>query len=160
MNVVHQQADGTADTKLSQRRIWTVEREGMAIDRDHSVAATTVGPAAVAAALQRDTRLDSDRILKTAGSLREAGFDGVADIFAEAVFNESRWPDALASLRQLAKSPDPDAAQWSKEVAHNLYQGIERDLYKQGVDYQTVADTGHVIEPSAPSADRSRDIPF
>ncbi|MNG30639.1 hypothetical protein D3C84_1162920 [compost metagenome] len=84
----------------------------------------------------------------------------MADLFAEAVFNEHRWPDALANLRQLAKSPAQDAVQWSKEVAHNLYQGIERELYKQGVDYQTVADAGRVIEPAAPTADRSRDIPF
>ncbi|MCY1357754.1 hypothetical protein D9M69_442580 [compost metagenome] len=39
-------------------------------------------------------------------------------------------------------------------------QRVERELYKQGVDYQTVADTGHVIEQPAPAADRSRDIPF
>jgi hypothetical protein len=161
VDVVHELADGTTETKVAQRRSWTVERVGMAIDRDQSVAVAPIEPATPAVAeLQRDTRLDGDRILKTAVALREAGFDEAADVFAEAVLNENRWPDALANLRQLAKAPSPDTAQWSKEVAHNLYQGIERELYKHGVDYQTVADTGRVIEPSAPTADRSRDIPF
>ncbi|MCY1554732.1 hypothetical protein D9M68_913240 [compost metagenome] len=81
-------------------------------------------------------------------------------MFAEAVLDQHRWPDALANLRKLAKEPNPDASPWVKEVAHNLYQRVERELYKQGVDFQTVADAGRVIEPPAPTAERSRDIPF
>ncbi|WP_036990765.1 hypothetical protein [Metapseudomonas furukawaii] len=154
VDVVHQLADGTSETKVAQRRTWTVKREGMAIDHERS------GLTSVAAEPLRDTRLDGDRLSKAAVSLREVGFDEVADLFAEAVFNEHRWPDALANLRQLAKSPNPDATQAAKEVAHNLYQSLERELYKQGVDYQTVADTGRLIEPAAPTVDRSRDIPF
>ncbi|MCY1302078.1 hypothetical protein D9M70_517200 [compost metagenome] len=161
VNVVHQQADGTADTKLAQRRTWTVEREGMAIDRELSVAATPAASAVpVVAELHRDPRLPGDQILLVTGALREAGFDNEAEVFAEAVLDQHRWPDALANLRKLAKEPSPDTSPWAKEVAHNLYQRVERELYKQGVDYQTVADTGRVIEPSMPTADRSRDIPF
>ncbi|MCY1465732.1 hypothetical protein D9M71_839190 [compost metagenome] len=95
------------------------------------------------------------------GALREAGFDKEADVFAEASFNADRWPDALVNLRALAKNPAvacPFASQGAKEVAFRMYENVERDLFKQGIDYQTVADTGQVIAPPTPS--RDADISF
>ncbi len=158
VNVVHQLADGTAETKVAQRRTWTVKSESMSVARDHPGAGL---PAKAAPAEQQpDTRLPGDQILLVTGALREVGFDDEADVFAEAVLDANRWPDALANLRKLAKEPNPNASPEAKEVAHNMYQRVERELYKQGVDFQTVADTGRAIEPSAPSTDRSQDIPF
>ncbi|MNZ13254.1 hypothetical protein D3C78_301470 [compost metagenome] len=177
VDVVHQNEDGSLDAKVAQRRTWTVEREEVAIDHQQSAPTASAGPvlserelpdAAVAELAQqfggptqrephapstsaRDTRLSGDKILTVAGALREAGFDREADVFAEAVFKPERWPDALANLRALAKNPAqacPDAPMPAKEVAHRMYESVERDLYKQGVDYQSVADAGRAIEPA------------
>ncbi|MNO96018.1 hypothetical protein D3C76_876760 [compost metagenome] len=180
VDVVHQNADGSADTKVAQRRTWTVEREEVAIDHQRPTPATSADPvlserklpdstvaelaqqfggpvqreslvSSTSARDTRDTRLSGDKILTVAGALREAGFDREADVFAEAVFKPERWPDALANLRALAKNPAqacPDAPMPAKEVAHRMYESVERDLYKTGVDYQTVADAGRALEPS------------
>lgn len=118
-------------------------------------------PAAVSPGKEGDRRLSADKILLVAGSLREAGFHRESDVFAEASFNQDRWPDALASLRALAKHPKeacPDASQWSKEVAFRMYENVERDLFKLGIDYQTVADTGRVVAP--PTQNMDDDISF
>ncbi|MCY1264134.1 Large polyvalent protein-associated domain 7 [compost metagenome] len=159
VDVVHQHADGTADTKVAHRRIWTVDREGMDLNREPVAPQKPAVERSEAPA--RDTRLDGSRILQAAAILREAGFDREANVFADAVFEKDRWPDALASLRALAKNPAeacPDASQGAKEVAFRLYENVERDLFKQGIDYRTVADAGQVTAP--PTSSRDEDISF
>lgn len=142
VDIAHQNPDGTTETKVVQRRSWTVERETTEVHRDVPMQAP----------IKTDQRLDGQKILTVATALREAGFDREADVFAEAVFKPERWPDALANLRALAKSPSeacPDASQGAKEVAHRMYESVERDLFKRGVDLQTVASSGRTLEAVA-----------
>lgn len=150
--VTHQHADGSTEKKTAQRRSWSVERDNSRQPDSPSVETSASTPGA---------RLPGDRILLVSAALREAGFHRESDVFAEASFNQDRWPDALASLRALAKHPKeacPDASQWSKEVAFRMYENVERDLFKLGIDYQTVADAGKAVEP--PTRNMDDDISF
>lgn len=71
----------------------------------------------------------SDVLLLTSSALREVGFDEVADLFREALFDRQLVNQALEALQVLVKNAsNTNDGQFANETAFRLYQKLNRLL--------------------------------
>ncbi|QGF91768.1 hypothetical protein GH769_00510 [Pseudomonas sp. CFSAN084952] len=69
----------------------------------------------------------SDALLVTSSALREVGFDEVADLFREALFDRQLVAQALAALQMLVKNAsNANDGQFANETAFRLFQKMSR----------------------------------
>ena len=69
----------------------------------------------------------SEALLLTCSALREVGFDDVADLFREALFDRQLVDPALEALQMLVKNAsNADDGQFANETAYRLYQRLNR----------------------------------
>lgn len=69
----------------------------------------------------------SDALLLTSSALREVGFDEVADLFREALFDRQLVNQALEALQMLVKNAsNANDGQFANETAFRLFQKLSR----------------------------------